>query len=173
MALLAKPDALDERIARMRRFDRFYERRLGEHRKDDALASALTTTEIGVLRELGGATPQWATPVWLSWRASVDPGYLCRILKRFRKEGIVSVGLFADDRRQREIVLTDRGRRVYRCVESLHSNRTRSLFEGLPERQRQRLVHAMETIEEVLTRDPLDNLFERLAEARREAQTPR
>jgi hypothetical protein len=73
------------RADRIRRFDRFYVRRIeAEHRA--ARVQELTVAEMRVLEVLG-ETGHSRTAVWLQWRTELDAGYLCRILRKFCDHG--------------------------------------------------------------------------------------
>ena len=94
-------------------------------------------------------------------RLRIDPSYLSRILKKFEAYGFVSHRPWDPDRRLREFFLTPWGRQVCDSLEDFHRNAVNAFLEELPEHQQRRLVHAMKVIEQVLTRDPLENILEK------------
>ena len=153
------PAPLLDRIEAVRRFDRFYERRITEAYRAAAVQK-LTATELRVFRVLGEAA-DGRSGVWLNARLRIDPGYLSRILKKFQAHGFVMDRPWERDRRHREFALTDWGRRVCDSLDDIHRDRIMAALEELPERQQRRLVHAMKVIEEVLTRDPMENILEK------------
>ncbi|HET7731162.1 MAG TPA: MarR family winged helix-turn-helix transcriptional regulator [Usitatibacter sp.] len=146
------------RADRIRRFDRFYERRIqAGHRAAKVLE--LTVAEMRVLEVLGeaGHSP---TAVWLQWRTELDAGYLCRILAKFCAYGYTTAHPSANDRRSRQFALTDWGRGIVQELDRFHRERAEALLESLPQRERSRLLRAMALIEEVLARDAMENLLE-------------
>ena len=157
--MIAKPPALLlDRIEAVRRFNRFYERRIRDANRSSSV-NELTPEELRVFHVLGEAG-DGAAAAWLNSRLKIDPAYLSRILQKFRAYEFVSVRVMERDRRHREFALTEWGRSVLRTIDEFHSVQVISILEGLPQRQQRRLVHAMKVIEQVLTRDPLENLLE-------------
>ena len=91
-------------------FDRYYARRL--HKQEKAASDLeMTAMEKYILRELakGGGTV-----VWLSERLKLDPGYVSRTVTVLELNRQVTRSRAPHDGRQREIQLTDWGRRVLR-----------------------------------------------------------
>lgn len=146
--------------ARIRRFDRFYERRI-EAENRAARIEELTTAEMRVFEVLG-ETEHSRTAAWLQWRTELDAGYLCRILRKFCDYGYTTVHPSAHDRRSRDFALTAWGRSIVKELERFHRERAEALLESLPRHEQRRLVHAMDVIETVLTRDAMENVLEDL-----------
>lgn len=160
--MIAPPDAaLAARIAQLRRFDRFYAERIGRIRQV-AHVNELTITELRVFQDLGEAGA--CSAAWLIQRLRLDKAYLSRILRKFRAYGFVEVNRCVDDRRRRELTLTPWGRRVFRALDEQQLELASHTLENLPRRQQERLAEAMKTIEEVLSRNPLDDFLERCRE---------
>ena len=153
------PHPLPDRIDAVRRFERFYERRITDAYRDAAV-NELTATELRVFAVLGEAV-DGGSGAWLNDRLRIDAGYLCRILKKFEAYGFVTGRSSERDRRLREYALTDWGRRVCESLEDFHGERIMAMLEDLPERQQRRLVYSMRTIESILTRDRLENFLEK------------
>ena len=102
-------------------FDRYYARRL--HKQEKAAADLeMTAMEKFILRELakGGGTV-----AWLSERLELDAGYVSRTVTVLELNRQVTRCRAPHDGRQREIQLTDWGRRVVQDLEELQEQRTR------------------------------------------------
>ena len=137
-------------------FDRYYAQRL--HKQEKAASDLeMTAMEKYILRELANGG---GTVAWLSERLKLDPGYLSRTVTVLELNRQVSRSRAPHDGRQREIQLTDWGRRVLRELDGIQEQRTRETLEILPQRQQKRLVRAMATITEVFERDERANFLE-------------
>jgi DNA-binding MarR family transcriptional regulator len=79
---------------------------------------------------------------------------------------LITLSAEKDDRRQRRAALTVYGIRAARELQQFHEDRVRELLEGLPRRQRWRLVAAMRAIVEIHERDPVKNIVDRMMEDR-------
>src|SRR3546814_2452153 len=88
---MSQPD-LAGRVAAVRRFNRFYTRKIGVL-NDGLLGSGFSLTETSVLYELAharsGARP---TAAELGRRLGLDAGYLSRLRRGFRRRGLVEIG---------------------------------------------------------------------------------
>src|SRR6476620_6155053 len=82
----AAMDEMDARVAAMRRFNRFYTRRVGVL-GEGHLQSQYSLTEVRVLYEV--AHQERITASELGERLALDAGYLSRILGRFQERGLV------------------------------------------------------------------------------------
>jgi DNA-binding MarR family transcriptional regulator/GNAT superfamily N-acetyltransferase len=136
-----------ERVATLRRFDRFYTDAVGALRSG-LLDSPYNLTEARVLYEL--AHRGTSTAGDLRRDLDVDAGYLSRILRRFAADGLVSSEVSVADGRRREVRLTAQGRRAFGELNRLSDRRAHRFLGALGEADQQRLLTAMETIENVL-----------------------
>src|ERR1700729_895597 len=100
----------NDRIARVRRFNRFYTRQLGVLRKT-YLGSPYSLAEARVLYEIfkGGAP----TATDIGRALDLDAGYLSRTLRSFEKRGLIVRKASANDARQSHLALTARGRKAF------------------------------------------------------------
>lgn len=140
-----------ERVAAVRRFNRFYTRRLGVL-NEALLGSAFSLAEMRVLWEL--AHHQGISASWLEDELGMDAGYVSRILRKFKEQGFIASQPAAHDSRIRELRLTERGRKAFGLLDMRSEEEVRTTVEKLKEPQRDRLTHAMGTIEDVLGANP-------------------
>src|SRR6266567_7383729 len=98
-----RPSGLDDQIAALRAFNRFYTKRIGVVR-DGYLQSRFSLTEARVLYELARADGLTATQIGAD--LDLDAGYLSRMLRRFQQDGLVA-RTPAGDKRQNLLNLTD------------------------------------------------------------------
>lgn len=131
----------------IRRFNRFYTRRLGVL-QEGLLDSPYSLTEARVLYEL--AHRPHATASDLSQELEIDPGYLSRILKRFEEAGLIERRRSAEDARQSLVSLTGDGHEAFRPLDRQSQEQIASFIAGLNPWDRQRLTGAMRSIEALL-----------------------
>jgi DNA-binding MarR family transcriptional regulator/GNAT superfamily N-acetyltransferase len=147
---MALPADLDRRVEAVRRFNRFYTRKIGVLGAG-LLDSPYSLTQARVLYEL--AHRERPTASDLVRDLGLDPGYLSRILRSFEKQGLLARVASADDARQRRLTLTALGRRTFAGLERTTRQQIAALLEPLPEPQQTRLERAMDQIEGVLGGD--------------------
>jgi DNA-binding MarR family transcriptional regulator/N-acetylglutamate synthase-like GNAT family acetyltransferase len=150
-------------VAAVRHFNRFYTRQIGL--LDEGLHhSPFSLTEVRVMYEIFHHPGITATAVGEA--LALDAGYLSRILRGLRKQGLVSAQAPVDDRRRRALTLTDRGQRTFEGLNARSSEEVGAMLARLSRPQRRDLVRAMRGIEgllgrpvpasdEVALRDPL------------------
>jgi DNA-binding MarR family transcriptional regulator/GNAT superfamily N-acetyltransferase len=81
----------------------------------------------------------------------LDAGYLSRILLRLRKAGLVSATPMAEDRRQRRLALTVRGRRTFGALDARSSRDVAVLLGRLSPTARGQLLTSMRRVETALS----------------------
>lgn len=142
------PDTgFERRIAAVRRFSRFFTRRIGVLRKG-LLESPFSLTEARVLYELGQRGEVTATE--LGAELGLDAGYLSRILRGFRRRGLLAKKPAPDDRRRNLLSLTRAGQKARAELDAASRREVGGMLSSLPEAKQKQLVEAMETIEEIL-----------------------
>jgi DNA-binding MarR family transcriptional regulator/GNAT superfamily N-acetyltransferase len=138
---------LDQGIAAVRHFNRFYTQRIGVLR-NPFLESPFSLTEARVLFEFGHRDKPAARDI--ARALGLDPGYLSRILRGFAKSGLVTKQPAEHDGRQSLLSLTASGRKAVAMLDSRSDADVAAMLRNLAEPGRQRLVEAMQTVETLL-----------------------
>ena len=130
---------MDDAVAAVRAFTRFYTRFVGAL---DAhyMQSDLSLAEARLLYEIANREAPLAAE--LQAELGLDAGYVSRILRRFQAEGWILRGRGADARR-RPISLTAEGRRHFEAIDVRARARIGERIETLPETDRATLVEAL------------------------------
>jgi DNA-binding MarR family transcriptional regulator/GNAT superfamily N-acetyltransferase len=136
-----------QRIAAVRRFNRFYTRQIGVLRKN-YLDSPYSLGEMRVLYELAHHGTQTASDI--ARNLDLDAGYLSRLLRHFQKRGLISRKRAREDARRSHLALTTRGAKMFAPFEQRQQAETGDMLQRLPAADQQRLVAAMGTIETLL-----------------------
>jgi DNA-binding MarR family transcriptional regulator/N-acetylglutamate synthase-like GNAT family acetyltransferase len=150
--MMARADAgLEQRIAAVRKFNRFYTQRIGVLR-EHLLGSPFPLTGVRVLYELAHwpAAGEAPTAAVLASRLALDEGYLSRTLRGFEQRGLVRKGASAADGRRKSLALTARGRREFAALDARSRDEVAALLGKLPPVQQARVVDAMRTLSTLL-----------------------
>ncbi|MDP9255008.1 MAG: bifunctional helix-turn-helix transcriptional regulator/GNAT family N-acetyltransferase [Actinomycetota bacterium] len=133
-------------VERVRGFNRVVTERMGAL-DDDFLGRGRPLGESRMLWEIGldGAEVRQ-----LRRRLGMDSGYASRLLRSLEAEGLIAVETAAPDRRVRHARLTAAGVAERAELDRLAEEVATSVLEPLDERQRNRLVAAMEDVERLL-----------------------
>ena len=140
-------NAFDERVAAVRRFNRFYTPRIGLL-EEGYLKSPFSLSEARVLYELVHRERTMASE--LGRDLGLDAGYLSRILRRFEKQKFLVRSTGEADGRQRHLTLTAKGRSAFAPLGRRSREDIGAMLGGLPGPEQGRLVDAMRTIEQLL-----------------------
>jgi DNA-binding MarR family transcriptional regulator/N-acetylglutamate synthase-like GNAT family acetyltransferase len=138
---------LEDRVAIVRRFSRFYTRRIGVLH-EGLLGSPLSLTEGRVIWEL--AQRERATASELAAELALDAGYLSRILGGFERQRLIIRSPSERDGRQSDIVLSEAGRALYATIDGRSRDAVAALLSELESADQTRLVAALETAERLL-----------------------
>jgi len=138
---------LDERVRAVRRFNRFYTRKIGVL-KEGLLGSPLSLTEGRVLYELGQR--ERTTAAELAQEIGLDSGYLSRIVKSFEARGVIDKHVSQRDGRRIILTLTDRGREMFATIDARSRNEIAALLGELPASDQAQLVAVLERVERLL-----------------------
>ncbi|MDP2295823.1 MAG: helix-turn-helix domain-containing GNAT family N-acetyltransferase [Pseudolabrys sp.] len=143
-----KTDSADiDRIAAVRRFNRFYTRQIGVLRKN-FLDSPYSLGEMRVLYELAQGDDKTASDIGRN--LDLDAGYLSRVLRDFEKKGLVKRTTSKVDARQSHLSLTAQGRKVFAPADKRSQDDVAAMLARLDGASQAQLVGAMRTIETLL-----------------------
>src|SRR6516164_2145469 len=106
---------LEDRVASIRRFSRFYTRKIGVLH-EGLLGSPLSLTEGRVIWEL--AQRERVTASELATELGLDTGYLSRILGGFEKRELIDRRPSERDGRQMIIALAQKGRTLFAAIDT-------------------------------------------------------
>ncbi len=138
-------------IKGFRAFHRFYNL-LSLQIDEGQMTSGRCLAEVRVLRELSVPHPGGdVTATFLGELLRLDNGYLSRILKEFRKEGLVQAMPEAMDRRRINLTLTRKGEEVVSALDQILRQELRRLLEPLVPAGRRELLGAMRRVELLLS----------------------
>jgi DNA-binding MarR family transcriptional regulator/GNAT superfamily N-acetyltransferase len=138
---------LEDRIAAVRGFTRFYTRHIGLL-QEELLQSGYSLAEARVLYELAHRAPTTATA--LAADLNLDAGYLSRILRRFGETGLVTRKRTPNDGRQSLISITAKGRKAFAPLNKSSHDQVAAMLARLSAQQQDRVVAAMATVEGLL-----------------------
>ena len=133
--------------ARVRRFNRFYTRRLGLL-EEGHLQSPFSLPEVRVMYEV--AHRERPTAAAIAAALDVDAGYLSRLLRGLRHRGLLTARILPHDRRQRVLALTARGRRTFAGLDARATTEVAAMLEDLSPTERDRLLTSLETVQTLL-----------------------
>lgn len=141
----------DQRVAAVRRFNRFYTRQIGLLNKG-YLESPFSLTEVRVLYEI--AHREKPTAADLGMELGLDAGYVSRILRGFEKRGLLDRQPSDADGRQHLLGLTAGGQEAFSTLNARSRDEIGAMLRGLPAPEQARLTEAMQTIETLLGARP-------------------
>jgi len=137
----------EQRIAAVRRFSRFYTRRIGMLR-EGLHDSPFSLTQARVLYEL--ASRDAPTAAELARDLGLDAGYLSRMLRAFAQRGLITRKRSSTDGRQTHLSLTAAGRKAFAPLDRGSHDEVAAVLAPLAEGGQARLVEAMRTVERLL-----------------------
>lgn len=136
-----------ERIAAVRRFNRFYTRQIGVLRKG-YLDTPYSLGEMRVLYEISRDHGPTASDI--ARALDLDAGYISRVLRHFEKQGLISRATSAKDARQSHLTLTARGRKTFAPLDKKSHDQVAGMLGHLNEAEQARLIGAMAEIERLI-----------------------
>jgi DNA-binding MarR family transcriptional regulator/GNAT superfamily N-acetyltransferase len=139
---------LDDRIDHVRHFNRTVAQRIGAL-SDNFLARHRPMAEARLLWEIGADGCEVRT---LRNRLGLDSGHASRLLRALESDGMAKVEPSPADRRIRVARLTRAGVKEWVELDRRSDEFAASMLEPLEERDRERLVESMRTVQRLLTR---------------------
>ena len=141
----------DQRVGAVRRFNRFWTRRIGVLR-EGYLESPFSLTEVRVLYEL--ARSEETTASELGKEFGLDAGYLSRILRGFEGRDLISKKPSITDGRRSLLRLTEEGQETFASLDARSREDVGAMLGALSAAEQDRLIGAMRTVEELLGAQP-------------------
>jgi len=139
--------APDPRVDAIRRFNRFYTRRIGVLNQG-LLDSPFSLAEVRLLYELANCEASTATE--LGRALEIDAGYLSRMLRGLERRGLIARLSSPTDRRQRSLRLTPKGRRAFASLDAEADRQVETWLRDLSAPSQAKLVEALETVQRQL-----------------------
>ena len=143
--------SLASRIEAVRRFSRFYTRRIGVL-EETLLHSPFTLPEGRLVYEI--ANRDRPTAQELCRDLGLDPGYVSRLLKGLEKRGCLARTRSQQDKRETQLALTAKGQQLWAAMNEQSRQDIAGLLAELPVARQDRLVKALETVERLLDEPP-------------------
>lgn len=148
------------RVAAVRRFNRFYTRRIGAL-GEGHLHSPFSLAEVRVLYELAhrmddgpAGAAAGPTAAEIGRALGLDAGYLSRMLGGFARRGLVERAASARDGRQHYLRLTEAGRATFAELDARARDDVTALLAPVDEGGQRQLLEALRTVEAVLGAGP-------------------
>jgi DNA-binding MarR family transcriptional regulator/GNAT superfamily N-acetyltransferase len=137
----------DGEVQALRRFNRFYTRRLGLL-EDGRLGGGLTPTEARLIDEI--ADRRQPTASALAKDLALDPGHVSRTLAALERRGLVLRARSDRDARQSILALTAGGQKTFAILDARAHDAIAALLATLPAAERRQLAGACARIEALL-----------------------
>jgi DNA-binding MarR family transcriptional regulator/GNAT superfamily N-acetyltransferase len=135
------------RIDAIRRFNRFYTRRVGAL-QPQYLGGPYSLPQARVLYELGQRGECTASE--LGADLDLDLGYLSRLVQGLKRSGLVQGEAAKEDARRVRLTLTAKGRKAYQQLDSRSRDEVGAMLSKLGAAEQTRLVDALQAVEGVL-----------------------
>lgn len=139
-----------DRIEAVRRFNRFYTRRVGAL-NEGLLDSEFTLPECRVLWELAHADPATClTATDLGRTLDLDAGYLSRLVRGLKDRQLVEALRNPDDARQSMLHLTAAGQRAFEPLDRRSQAQVGAQLAGLSDGQQADLLRALQRVQDLM-----------------------
>ncbi|HJT60862.1 MAG TPA: helix-turn-helix domain-containing GNAT family N-acetyltransferase [Burkholderiales bacterium] len=134
-------------ISAVRRFNRFYTRRIGAL-QPHYLGSPYSLPQARVLYELGQRGECTASE--LGADLDLDLGYLSRLVQDLKRRGLVQGEAAKEDARRVRLTLTVKGRKAYQQLDARSRDEVGAMLSKLAAPEQERLVGALQAVESAL-----------------------
>jgi DNA-binding MarR family transcriptional regulator/GNAT superfamily N-acetyltransferase len=145
---------MEDVIAAVRLFNRFYTRRIGAL-DERFLGAELSLPEARLMFEIEHADKPVASE--LNKLLGTDPGYTSRVLARFEAKGWITRETGEGDQRRRRIALTAAGRAIFELIDQRQRDEVREMLRPLAPAQQMDLVAALGEARTLLDPTPARN----------------
>lgn len=135
-------------VNEIRKFNRFYTNFIGLVNQT-ILESPYSLAEARILVEIDSAGTCTASN--LTDILQIDPGYLSRILRRFKKEGLIETTKSLTDGRSQNLVITEQGRKTVHQLSEASSSQLIHLLAQIPPEAQKQLAGHMTAIQTLLS----------------------
>jgi len=140
-------------VRSVRRFNRFYTRRIGAL-QPHYLGAPYSLPQARVLYELGERGECSASE--LGAELDLDLGYLSRLLQGLRRQGLVQREVAKEDARRVRLSLTARGRKAFQQLDARSREEVGAMLAKLAAPEKSRLLGALGAVESILDRKSPD-----------------
>jgi len=141
------PTDLQSAVDKARRFNRFYTKRIGLLNQG-YLETNFSLTQARILFEL--AQRKGLTATDLIRELDIDRGYLSRNLAQFEKQGLIQRTTSKKDQRFQTLKLTAAGKKSFSVLNNRSSQEIGEWLKKLSDEQKQELLEAMNTVQNIL-----------------------
>jgi len=141
--------------ARIRRFNRFYTRRMGLL-NNGLLQSRFSLAEVRVLYEIAHLPEPTARVI--ASTLHLDEGHLSRLLRGLRQRGLITARAAPGDRRQRRLALTARGRKEFGALNARATEEVAEMLRDLSISDQRQLLDSLGTVETLLAETEATNV---------------
>ena len=135
------------RVAKVRRFNRFYTRQIGALNRG-FLDSEYSLTDVRVLYELRHRDRLTASV--LGEELALDAAYLSRIFRELEQKGLLVKTRSTSDRRRTHLRLSAKGRKEFDAIEARQHTAVAEMLQGLAVPEQRDVVESMQRIERLL-----------------------
>jgi DNA-binding MarR family transcriptional regulator/GNAT superfamily N-acetyltransferase len=141
-------DDFERRVARVRRFNRFYTERI-RVLDESFLGSPYNLTQARVLYELASRGRTTATDI--AKELELDKGYLSRMLAGMRRKGLVARGVSSKDGRKNVLWLTKKGWEAFSDLDARSRADIGGMLGDMGAKDQRRVVRDMVEVERLLS----------------------
>lgn len=140
---------LDEQVAQMRSFNRFYTNLIGLL-NNHIYESPYSLTEVRVLYEINNSENVTARGIMET--ISIDEAYLSRIILKFQKEKLLRKEQSKTDKRVYYISPTEKGRKIFGTLNDRSQESLKNLLDKLSATERATLINHLQQVQQLLNK---------------------